>query len=532
MENRHVSGSSLAFKARGWEAIPQSITSREGHKIETKGLLWYMPTNSARSAICRFDHIKITECRYALMRYCIHIAKTVSSVAAFGVYQDCWRFLLLRNPDFNRAGLDDFEGELIKNMEKMIADAKSEHKLYQTPRVKSWYIWCSQNLAELGFSEEYSHVLENLKIPGGPKGEAVKNEDVDSGPLHRVYELQPLYNAMHEVKCNTLVRLQQRAALALFIAHGRNSANLAWLRESDLINVAPGLSEPCWIIRYPRIKKRLLNPRDDFTEVHLPLELAPYIQDLIAFNKRIELASWSGEDPDDFDRPIFFNAIGNTASLAAGFRAAFFNYDTGYFATLLAGFVLEQKIVSPLTGMLLHLSPRRLRYTLATNLVRDGATRRQLAQILDHSDLQHVGVYFDLAGGIVDILDKALIGPYSQILKFFRGEFIAAGQKAVNENNPDKHIPFVVIDSVPEIDLGVCGKHSLCALHPPYSCYKCPKFQAYLEADHESVMNYLIGERESKFESGDKRVAMQLDEIIVAVAQVVEKCREVRVEVC
>ena len=531
IENRHLSSSSLAFKARGWEAIPLSITSREGHRVDTKGLIWHMPTNSARSATCKFDQIKVTEFRYALMRYCIHIAKTVSSVAAFGVYQDCWRFLLLRNPDFNRSGLDGFEGELIKTMERMIVDAKSEHKLYQTPRVKSWYIWCSQNLAELGFNEEYAHVLENLKIPGGPKGEAVKNEDVEAGPLHRVYELQPLYNAMHEARCNTFVGLQQRAALALFIAHGRNPANLAWLRESDLINVAPGLDEPCWIIRYPRIKKRLLNPRDDFTEVHLPLELAPYIQDLIAYNKSLELPSWSAESEDDFDRPIFFNSVGNTAALAAGFGAAFFNYDTGYFATLLAGFVMEHRIVTPLTGMLLHLSPRRLRYTLATNLVRDGATRRQLAHILDHSDLQHVGVYFDLAGDIVDSLDKSLIGPYSQILKFFRGDFIAAGQHAINEKDPDKHIPFIVVDTAPEIDLGVCGKHSLCALHPPYSCYKCPKFQAYLEADHEAVMNYLIGERERKFESGDKRVAMQLDEIIIAVAQVVEKCRQVKAEV-
>ncbi|EPJ2811486.1 tyrosine-type recombinase/integrase, partial [Pseudomonas putida] len=359
----------------------------------------------------------------------------------------------------------------------MIADARASHKLYQVSHVKSWYIWCSQYLAELGFNDEYAHVLENLKIPGGPKGEAVKNEDVDAGPLHRIYELQPLYNAMHQSSCKTLVDLEQRAALALFIAHGRNSANLAWLRESDLINVAPGLEEPCWVIRYPRIKKRLISPRDDFVEVHLPLELAPYIQELIAYNRTIEPKRGVGGDSVDFERPIFFNSCGNAAAILSGYRAAIFNYETGYFATLLQGFVRRHKIITPQTGLLLHLSPRRLRYTLATNLVKDGATRRQLAQILDHTDLQHVGVYFDLAGGVVELLDKALIGPYSQILKFFRGEFLYSEDVAVNESDHDKHIPFVSIDGSPEIDLGVCGKHSLCALHPPYSCYKCPKFQ-------------------------------------------------------
>lgn len=102
------------------------------------------------------------------------------------------------------------------------------------------------------------------------------------------------YNALHSTICADLTEYQQRAALALFIAHGRNPANLSWLRESDLINVAPGLNEPCWVIRYPRIKKQLLNPRDDFVEVQLPNEFAPYIQELIAANRLVEPANWMG----------------------------------------------------------------------------------------------------------------------------------------------------------------------------------------------------------------------------------------------
>ncbi|PPS30438.1 hypothetical protein BVY12_22115 [Pseudomonas amygdali pv. morsprunorum] len=269
-------------------------------------------------------------------------------------------------------------------------------------------------------------------------------------------------------------------------------------------------------------------PRDDFLEVHLPNEFAPYIQYLIAANRRVQALSRVGGEAGEFDIPLFFNKSGNTAAMASGHREAFFNYDSGYFALLLQDFVFRHKIVSPLTNALLHLSPRRLRYTLATNLVKDGATQRQLAQILDHTDLQHVQVYFDLAGDIVELLDKALIGPYAQILRFFKGEFIMPGQKAVNDDDTGKHIPFVYIEDAPNIDLGVCGTHSLCALHPPYSCYKCPKFQAYLDADHTSVLEYLMNQREQKFKLADKRIAGQMDEIIYAVAQVVEKCKEVK----
>lgn len=515
-------------EAELWEPIPKSVISREGHVVDTSGLHWHLPSTSGRFATCKFDKVKNLRFRYAMMRYCMHVIKTTSAGAAYSTWTDSWRFLLLVNPEFNRADIADFELELINNFEKMIATTRRDHKLYQVSRVKSWYLWGCQYLSELGFSSEYACVLEALKIPGGPKGEAVKNEDVDAGPLHRVYELQPLYNALHTTICTDVIERQQRAALALFIAHGRNPANLSWLRESDLINVAPGLDEPCWVIRYPRIKKQLLNPRDDFVEVQLPNEFAAYIQDLIFANRTLVPSNWMGVDPDEFDRPLFFNIYINTAAAASGHRDAFFNYESGYFATLLQGFVSKHSIVSPLTGMLLHLSPRRLRYTLATNLVKDGATQRQLAQILDHTDLQHVQVYFDLAGDIVELLDRALIGPYAQMLRFFRGDFIVPGQKAVNEEDAGKHIPFVYIQDTPDIDLGVCGKHSLCVLHPPYSCYKCPKFQAYLDANHEAVLLHLINEREEKFRSADKRIAGQLDEIIFAVAQVVEKCKEVK----
>lgn len=515
-------------EAELWGAIPKSIISREGHVVDTSGLRWYLPSTAGGATTLKFDKIYNLRFRYALMRYCIHIIKTTSAAHAYNAFKDCWRFLLLVNPEFNRVNIADFEAELIAYVEKVVATTRQDHKLYQIYLVKAWYLWGAQYLSEVGFSSEYACVLEALKIPGGPRGEAVKNEDIDAGPLHRIYELQPLYNALHATTCADVAECEQRAALALFIAHGRNPANLSWLRESDLINVAPGLDEPCWVIRYPRIKKRLLNPRDDFVEVQLPTEFAPYIQDLIAANRDIEPFDWMGIDPEGYDRPLFFNHNVNKAAAASGQCDAYFNYPSYYFATLLQGFVLRHSIVSPLTEMLVHLSPRRLRYTLATNLVKDGATQRQLAQILDHTDLQHVQVYFDLAGDIVELLDKALIGPYAQMLRFFKGDFIMPGQKVVNEDDVGKHIPFVYIEDAPDIDLGVCGKHSLCALHPPYSCYKCPKFQAYLDADHEAVLLHLINEREEKFRSADKRIAGQLDEIIFAVAQVVEKCKEVK----
>lgn len=512
-----------------WDVIPGSVVSGEGHLVDTSGLKWWMPNVSGRSLLLDFRRVKNPRFRYALMRYCYYTIKRTSGVYAYRIFQDCYRFLLLPDSDLNTPHVKDFEQELINSYERMISATRRDHKLYQVYAPKIFYLWGCQYLTELGFNEDYGSVLEQLKIPGGPKGEAVKNEDIEAGPLHRTYELQPLYNALQSSICSNTLELEQRAALALFIAHGRNPANLSWLRESDLINVAPGLDEPCWVIRYPRIKKKLTNPRNDFVEVHLPDEFAPYIQALIAANRKFPTSSLSKEK-EDFDRPLFFNYSGNSASIASGYKETYFNYSSDYFADLIQDFVVRHRIVSPLTNSLLHLTPRRLRYTLATNLVRDGASQRQLAQILDHTDVQHVQVYFDLAGDIVELLDKALIGPYSQMLQFFKGNFIMPGHEALNEDDEGKHIPFFQAGDTSDVDLGVCGKHSLCSLHPPYSCYKCPKFQAYINADHQSVLTYLLDEREKKFRLADKRIAGQMDEIIYAVAQVVEKCKQCMME--
>lgn len=55
-------------------------------------------------------------------------------------------------------------------------------------------------------------------------------------------------------------------------------------------------------------------------------------------------------------------------------------------ANLVKAFIKRHNIISPLTGELLHVTPRRLRYTLATGLAAEGISKRELARILDHTD--------------------------------------------------------------------------------------------------------------------------------------------------
>ncbi|RAP70025.1 putative phage integrase [Candidatus Erwinia dacicola] len=83
----------------------------------------------------------------------------------------------------------EFKGSLIALMEEAINQARNKHRLWALYRPIQWYIWCAENYSKLGFSVVYAQELESLEIPGNPKGEAVRQEDPECGPLNRTLEL-------------------------------------------------------------------------------------------------------------------------------------------------------------------------------------------------------------------------------------------------------------------------------------------------------------------------------------------------------
>ena len=250
--------------------------------------------------------------------------------------------------------------------------------------------------------------------------------------------------------------------------------------------------------------------------------------DLIEANRSISTLAIQDGSTVEVEKPIFINIEKNRSALAAGSMGDTFNMTSFGITRLLVGFVRRHKIISPLTGEPLQICTRRLRYTLATGLAAEGISRAELARILDHTDTQHVQVYFELAGTIVENLDKAMAKGFSKYLQLFKGTLIESEQDAINGERDDKHLAFISeVDPLDQTEIGICGENSLCHLDPPFSCYLCPKFQPYRQADHEHVLDCLLlgrKERLEKYEQG--RLGIQLDEVILAVAQVIEQCKE------
>lgn len=506
--------------------IPSSLITREGKVVDTSGERWHLPLVTRDFASIDFEKIENKSLRLSLMFYVADRIQHTSSDSGYKVFWDVWRTVLINYHEASIAHEGTLTDLLVSIFEKAISVKKNNHKLHEMYEPIQWYIYCTETYPELGFYADYAFELDCMTIPGGPKGEAVRMLDPTSGPLNHSLEVPLLINALRDDCSDDYEHVRQRAALALSLAYGRNPANLTYLREEDFFDLTPDSNERCYILKMPRIKKRLLNPRDDFLEEYVDPFYAKFIIDLIEKNKSIEAIVLFENRVVQSPNPLFMKPEGNKVASLCGDLQNVYNCTSSDITGLMKAFMKRKKIISPVTGDLMYITSRRLRYTLATGLAAEGISKKELARILDHSDTQHVNVYFELRDRIVAHLDKAAAKKLSNYYSYFRGNLIADDKKAVNSSRDNKHV-FYIDDENPTVveDLGVCGKSGLCHLDPPFSCYICPKFEAYDFADHEYVLECLLISREKKINKyDDARLGVQIDDVIAAVGQVCKLC--------
>lgn len=507
----------------------QFITTREGYKVDVSSDLWHLPYARYEHASINFELIFPTEFKNSVKEFIIHQLSHTSTHAGLSSFKTIYSEVFSNYSDDELKGCSSKE-VLVKLFETALNKSKKEKKLYALYRAIKWYLWSVKNSNdEELFSKQYARQLEGIIIPGNPKGEAVRSLNPERGPLDRSLELQLIINALKNDSCNSFSCLQEKAAVALSIALGRNPSNLCYLRESDLCKLTPFSEvEPTYMIKVPRIKKRQLSPRDDYLEEYLDPFYGKIIEQLISANRTIKLTFNGFNYKDSDQRPLFINESGNKVAIKSFSQDEVFNMTSGQISKLLQSFVSRHNIISPITKKPLKVSARRFRYTLATSLASEGISTKELARILDHSDTQNVQVYYDTRNSIVAHLDKALSQQFAKYVNLFQGKVISDKTEAINGDRDDKQLIFVDEEKLSQpTDIGVCGNTSICHLDPPFSCYLCPKFQPYRSADHDYVLERLLESREQRLKKYENaRLGVQLDDVIIAVTNVINICKE------
>lgn len=527
----------------GLPSLPLQVTDRDGRPMDLSGNVWHFNTVNRPT---RFDWsgwgLKNPMLAYTMQQYVLRAILRNSAETAFGIAKDLRLYVggVSFNPTKEEVkkgvtnkvretwealqSLTDSEelpDALYGLMSIAVEELRRMKRLYSFYVPRAWFDWCSDRFSELGFSEEHALRLMRIRVPGSPKGEAVRTEDEDGGPMYDL-EVTAIRRALADDTSEKREHIMQRAAVALCLAYGRNSSNYTMLREEDFNNMAEGLVDengepldPDYQLRIPRIKKRGVKPRDQFITEYMYPDMAAFIKKLIEANKVID----TGSRP----RPLFMRDNPDERRVGTGMDDYAWHLDIIRFGGLIRSFAQRMNIISYRTGEVLRISPRRLRYTFATSMVEQGVSKTALAQMLDHTDIQSVQVYYELKGKrLLKHLDAAAAGKLARIFNFFKGVIVDSPEDAVNGTSPAKQIRWQSKEDPTDIsNVGACGETPLCRLDPPYSCYVCTKFQPYRDANHLKVLEELILDRDVRMAKFGSRLGIQLDDVIVAVAEVV-----------
>lgn len=394
---------------------------------------------------------------------------------------------------------------------------------------RRFYLWAS-DASYAGFCPDAAIALEDKIIGQHAVGTAVLRSDSQEGPLDDV-EYTSLVRSIQAAVMTPerrTVSLRDAVAVVLCMSFGLYPQHLYWVNEDDyFVDVLPDGSTRHFL-KVPRIKKGAAIPREQWKLRELDQAYGELVKDVIEQNAQMRSSDpmW---DEEKYDKALFHGAY------SARIAQSPFVRDTYRIAlpqlSVYVGRLARRVGVLGRDGKPLDLTARRLRYTYATRLVSAGAAPRDVAEALDHSSIQHVMIYFDGRQRMLRRIEKKVGLELAATAKLFHGEVVKSEEEAPRGADTKSRIPWVDRQGGKFVTLGNCGKFDYCGLARPKACYTCALFRPWLDGPHETILQELVAERDEKESKGiPKQITGILDEIIVAVCQVILACEAMRGE--
>ncbi|MFC0349853.1 site-specific integrase [Undibacterium danionis] len=375
---------------------------------------------------------------------------------------------------------------------------------------KKWY-----ELKIPGVSKDAILFLDQIRLRGSVKGEAILTMDANNGPFTNI-EVKAIRDALNDAYANGSVSLEDFVLVYLFILLGQRSRQFALLKVCDLFvcEVEAGRLE--YVLRIPRVKQGAADCRADFTDRVITSDFGELLYQYANLTREgfVKLL----EDPRQ--APLFPTHRSNL-NQPPQFK---YHKTSKVLAQSVTKTLDRLKVWSERTGQQLNITTTRFRRTIGTRAAKEGHGELIIAELLDHTDTQSVGVYVRATPEIIERIDEAISLKLAPLARAFKGTLINNERDALRGNDPSSRIvdPRFNEDFKP---MGNCGRHGSCHFHVPIACYTCKSFQAWSDGPHEKVLTYLVEERERQLKSTDERIASINDRTILAVAQVVRLCR-------
>lgn len=155
-------------------------------------------------------------------------------------------------------------------------------------------------------------------------------------------------------------------------------------------------------------------------------------------------------------------------------------------------FITEQFMIA--AGLDFKVTNRRLRKTFCSRLIAKGTPLPVVAELMDHSDLQQLEVYYRQSHKIAEKLEQVLRNEAADIIDVFTGKVVTSD----NVSQRGQGI-FATSNHLNIVQIGSCGSATPCSLQPPLSCYNCSSLEAFEDVDHKAVIDTMIEEVKISF---------------------------------
>ncbi|WP_374557607.1 hypothetical protein [Thermomonas sp.] len=371
-----------------------------------------------------------------------------------------------------------------------------------------------------GFAEEAIDCRSYIKR-GGDDLSSVTFLDPDSGPFSSS-ELRRIENAI--VERGSSVR--QRTLFFLCRDWGLRPIQLALLREEDF-----GTDDLGPYLMVPGVKgirrSRQRRSKTNFKKRYISDEAAAAVVAQIESNKFYyqRLIPWMAADTGESEsalsrlpRPLF-------PSRKATFRAHCYLSDSALRPyTFHCSSPILSREMRDLTNVLrlpleqagemephrlLQISAYRLRHTKATAMVMSGHAPIEVAEALDHMTVSSVRYYFDFSLELIGFVNA------SHRSSAEINEAVATwGGRVTSRDVPIQEHEMRVAH------LGVCKAIAPCPHHPTVTCYTCPKFRPFKEADHAVAEKAIRSLKSSMVSDSTGPVRSQVDAALEGVLAV------------
>lgn len=382
-----------------------------------------------------------------------------------------------------------------------------------------------------GISKDVVDLLQGWRIQGNEKGAGVASGCPDSGPYTDL-EMAALLDWANLAVVRRSISLDDYAYLLALVMTARRPVQLAALRGRDLIRDERDGTES-FSLRVPRAKQRGLRFRGEFRPLAIIEDLYLVLQQ--SHRRSIGLASRAvghAIHPElATEIPIFTNqdrlakltSVRELERLLMGNAPDQLHATTSSLSSALQRCARASTARSERTGEFIRLSATRFRHTRGTKLRREGFGAFVIAELLDHSDVQNVGIYTQNTAQeavVINELVGAQLAPFAQACL---GTLVTTERDAIRGDDPRSRVPNDRQNAV-----GTCGSYGFCA-SGYRACYTCSHFQPWIEGPHEEVLADLYAEKDRARSAGCADVVVNAnDQLILAVEHCVLLCRNAR----